>query len=110
MSANDQFIRTTDPDHKQQVQEFWTTVRDNGDVYEGRYEGPYCVDCEEFKLPSDVEVDDEGIQVCPIHHTPLETVSETNYFFAHVEVRPARCSTCTSSTRSSSSRSRPETR
>ncbi|MDX6307898.1 MAG: methionyl-tRNA synthetase [Nocardioidaceae bacterium] len=81
-AANDQFIRTTDPAHKQQVQEFWTTVRDNGDVYEGRYEGPYCVDCEEFKLPSDVEIDDEGTQVCPIHHTPLEIVSETNYFFA----------------------------
>jgi len=80
--ANDQFIRTTDPAHKQQVQEFWERVRETGDVYEGRYEGPYCVGCEEFKLPADIEIDASGIEVCKIHHTPLETVSETNYFFA----------------------------
>lgn len=81
-AANDQFIRTTDDAHKEQVQEFWTQVRETGDVYEGRYEGPYCVGCEEFKLPGDVDVNDEGVQVCRIHHTPLEIISETNYFFA----------------------------
>ncbi len=80
--ANDQFIRTTDPAHTAQVQEFWTRVRETGDVYEGRYEGPYCVGCEEFKLPADIEIDESGVEVCAIHHTPLETVSEANYFFA----------------------------
>jgi methionyl-tRNA synthetase len=81
-AANDQFIRTTDPDHMRRVQEFWSAVRDKGDVYEGRYEGPYCVHCEEFKLPADIETDQAGVQVCAIHHLPLETVSESNYFFA----------------------------
>jgi methionyl-tRNA synthetase len=81
-AANDQFIRTTDPSHMRQVQEFWERVRETGDVYEGRYEGPYCVGCEEFKLPGDIELDASGVEVCKIHHTPLETVSETNYFFA----------------------------
>ena len=80
--ANDQFIRTTDPAHKRQVQEFWERIRETGDVYEGRYEGPYCVGCEEFKLPADIEIDEAGVEVCKIHHTPLEIVSESNYFFA----------------------------
>ena len=81
-AANDQFIRTTDPAHMVQVQEFWEQVRAAGDVYEGRYEGPYCVGCEEFKLPGDIELNDSGVEVCKIHHTPLETISESNYFFA----------------------------
>jgi len=80
--SNDQFIRTTDPAHTQQVQEFWVRVRAAGDVYEGRYEGPYCVGCEEFKAPGDLELDARGVEVCKIHRTPLETVSEANYFFA----------------------------
>ncbi len=80
--ANDQFIRTTDPAHKKQVQDFWLRVREAGDVYEGRYEGPYCVSCEEFKLPADLLVDENGTELCAIHHTPVETVSESNYFFA----------------------------
>jgi methionyl-tRNA synthetase len=80
--SNDQFIRTTNPAHKEQVQEFWQRVRESGDVYEGRYEGPYCVGCEEFKLPSDIVLDDHGLESCRIHGTPLEIISEANYFFA----------------------------
>ncbi|MGI8701477.1 MAG: methionine--tRNA ligase [Nocardioidaceae bacterium] len=80
--ANDQFIRTTDPAHTKQVQDFWVRVRESGDVYEGRYEGPYCVSCEEFKLPGDLVLDEHGVEVCAIHLTPVETVSESNYFFA----------------------------
>lgn len=80
--ANDQFIRTTEPGHMQHVQDFWTQVRASGDVYEGRYEGLYCVACEEFKSDADVTVADDGTQLCQIHLTPVETVSETNYFFA----------------------------
>lgn len=80
--VNDQFIRTTDPAHMKQVQDFWVRVREAGDVYEGTYEGPYCVSCEEFKLPADLVLDDNGIEVCAIHGTPVETVSESNYFFA----------------------------
>ncbi len=80
--SNDQFIRTTDPAHTQQVQEFWIRVRAAGDVYAGRYEGPYCVGCEEFKAPGDIELDAGSVEVCKIHRTQLETVSEANYFFA----------------------------
>jgi methionyl-tRNA synthetase len=79
-AANDDFIRTTEERHTRGVQELWQRIRDNGDVYPSTYEGPYCVGCEEFKLPGDlVEVD--GVQVCPIHSRPVEQLSEQNYFF-----------------------------
>ena len=79
--VNDQFIRTTDPEHTERVQEFWRRLHEAGDVYEGRYEGPYCVGCEEFKLLAEL-VTVDGVGCCPIHGTPVETVSEANYFFA----------------------------
>ncbi len=79
--ANDQFVRTTDADHTERVQEFWRCLQEGGDVYEGRYEGPYCVGCEEFKLPADL-VTVGGVDSCPIHGTAVEMVSEANYFFS----------------------------
>jgi len=79
--AYDDFIRTTEPRHTERVREFWQTLFDNGDVYAGEYEGPYCVDSEEFKLPADIVTDPDGTQRCAVHGTVLETVSETNYFF-----------------------------
>ena len=41
--SNDQFIRTTDADHKKAVQHMWTTLVDNGAIYLGAYEGWYSV-------------------------------------------------------------------
>jgi methionyl-tRNA synthetase len=79
-AANDQFIRTTDPDHVERVQEFWRQIHDAGDVYEGVYEGPYCIACEEFKLPADLYIEN-GVELCRIHGTPVEHIKETNYFF-----------------------------
>lgn len=81
-ASHDIFIRTTDPVHEQRVQQFWQRLYDAGDVYEGTYEGPYCIGCEEFKLPGELTVDDDGVQLCPIHERPVEHLSETNYFFA----------------------------
>ena len=76
----DDFIRTTEQRHVERVREFWQRLYDAGDVYEAAYEGPYCVACEEFKLPGEL-VDDDGEQLCPIHGKPVEAVSERNYFF-----------------------------
>jgi methionyl-tRNA synthetase len=98
-AANDDFIRTTEPRHKQRVQFFWQTVRDNGYVYEADYEGPYCVGCEEFKLPGDLVSGPEGDDLCPVHQRPVEMLKETNWFFrlsaftdaliAHYEADPS---------------------
>ncbi|MBP6086364.1 class I tRNA ligase family protein [Patescibacteria group bacterium] len=48
------FIRTTNPKHKEFVQKVLQKVYDNGDIYEGVYEGNYCVGCEAFKKESDL--------------------------------------------------------
>ena len=100
-AANDDFIRTTEPRHMERVQRFLTRLKDAGHIYEGSYEGPYCVGCEEFKLPGDLvdgEGEAKGLKCCPVHGRPVESVSETNWFFrlsaftepliAHYEAHP----------------------
>ena len=74
--AYDDFIRTTEPRHMERVQSFLTGLKDDGHIYSGKYEGPYCIDCEEFKLPGDLE---DGR--CKVHGRPVEMVSEENWFF-----------------------------
>jgi methionyl-tRNA synthetase len=62
------------------VQKFLQSLKDSGHIYAGKYEGPYCVGCEEFKLPGDlIEID--GAKCCPIHSKPIELVNENNWFF-----------------------------
>ncbi|HEV2640987.1 MAG TPA: methionine--tRNA ligase [Actinocrinis sp.] len=80
-AANDDFIRTTEPRHTERVQEFWQRLYDAGEVYQGSYEGPYCVGCEEYKLPGDLLDGENGAKLCPIHGTPVEILAEENYFF-----------------------------
>ena len=74
--ANDDFIRTTEPRHMERVQRFLSGLKEAGHIYSGKYEGPYCIGCEEFKLPADL---DEGC--CKVHGTPVEILSEENWFF-----------------------------
>ena len=78
--ANDDFIRTTEPRHTERVQKFLQSLKDAGHIYAGKYEGPYCVGCEEFKLPGDL-IDADGQKLCPIHSKPVELVNENNWFF-----------------------------
>ncbi len=83
-ASNDDFIRTTEPRHVQRVQEFMQNLYDAGEIFEGTYEGAYCVGCEEYKQPGDL-VDGtgeyQGQQLCPIHGRPVEMLAEKNYFF-----------------------------
>lgn len=82
--ANDDFIRTTDERHESAVKKFLTLLYDRGFIYEGEYEGFYCVGCEEYKQESDLldGADEyEGSRVCPIHGRPVEVLQEANYFF-----------------------------
>jgi len=81
--AYDDFIRTTEPRHTERVQKFLQGLMEKGFIYEGKYEGPYCIGCEEFKLPGDL---DEG--KCKIHSKPVEIVKETNWFFKLSEFVP----------------------
>lgn len=74
--TNTDFIRTTEPRHYQAVQQFLQVVYDNGYIELGTYEGLYCVACEAYYGEDELV---EG--KCPIHKTPVEQVTEENYFF-----------------------------
>ena len=72
----DDFIRTTEERHRVAVTALMQRIADTGDLYEGEYEGWYCVSCEAFKQDKDL-VDGE----CAIHHTRPEWIKEKNHFF-----------------------------
>jgi len=81
---NSDFIRTTEPRHEKNVQKFLQHLYDTGFIYQGSYEGNYCVGCEEYKTEADLiegEGAFEGQAVCAIHSKPVEKLKETNYFF-----------------------------
>ncbi|NED95016.1 methionine--tRNA ligase [Phytoactinopolyspora alkaliphila] len=83
-ASNDDFIRTTEDRHVERVKEFIQGLYDAGEIFEGSYEGAYCVACEEYKQPGDlIEGTGEfaGQQLCPIHGRPVEILAEKNYFF-----------------------------
>ncbi len=73
----DDFIRTSDRQrHFPAVQKLAQACFDNGDIYEGAYEGFYCVGCEAFKPEKDLV---DGL--CPIHQTKPDWIREKNWFF-----------------------------
>ena len=75
--AWDDFIRTSaEQRHTDGVIKFWRACAANGDIYQKRYQGLYCVGCELF-YNADELVDG----LCPIHERPPEVVEEENYFF-----------------------------
>ena len=81
----DDFIRTTEPRHKAAVRHLAQACFDKGDIYEGHYEGWYCVSCEAFKQERDLV---EGR--CPLHpDSAAEWIREKNYFFRLSKYRDA---------------------
>jgi len=70
------FIRTTSEKHKNGVLEFVKKLWDTGDIYEGEYEGLYCVGCENFVLERNLV---NGL--CPDHLVAPQKIKEKNYFF-----------------------------
>jgi methionyl-tRNA synthetase len=73
----DDFIRTSaDPRHVPSVHRLWNAALATGDLYQRPYRGDYCVGCERFYDPGEL---DQGR--CPEHLTPVEQVEEVNWFF-----------------------------
>ncbi len=70
------FIRTTDDDHIKLVEAVITKIKDNGFLYEGDYEGLYCIGHEAFLTERELI---DGI--CPDHKTAPELIKEKNWFF-----------------------------
>ncbi len=75
-TSYDKFIRTTDPDHEKQVQKIFKKLYDQGDIYEGYYEGLYCTPCESFFTESQL-VDGK----CPDCGREVKPAKEAAYFF-----------------------------
>ncbi len=74
----DEFIRTSnDSRHLAAVETIWKACVASGDIYEGDYEGLYCVGCEQFYVPEELV---DGL--CPDRHpSPPHSVRERNWFF-----------------------------
>jgi methionyl-tRNA synthetase len=73
----DKFIRTTDEEHKIDVQKAFVKMYEKGDIYKDFYEGHYCVSCETF-FPETQLVDGE---FCPDCGRTTNVVKEESYFF-----------------------------
>jgi methionyl-tRNA synthetase len=98
--ARDDFIRTTQPRHRRAVAEMIARMEATGDLYRGTYAGYYCVGCEVYKRPEELEgsvpapgsgpqaapAGGSGAAVpglrCPVHPTrDVLWMEEHNWFF-----------------------------
>ena len=73
----DDFIRTTEPRHKERVQKIFMEMYEKGDIYKGLYEGLYCTPCESFWTEN--QLDENGC--CPDCGRPVQYAKEEAYFF-----------------------------
>ena len=71
--THDQFIRTTDADHKRGVQKLFTTLQSLDKIYLSSYTGQYSIGEEMFVEGPPGTIGPDG--------KPTETVTEENYFF-----------------------------
>ncbi|MCH5164568.1 MAG: methionine--tRNA ligase [Clostridiales bacterium] len=72
----DKFIRTTDDYHVKSVQDIFTKLYEQGDIYKATYKGKYCTPCESFWTPSQL-VDGK----CPDCGRDVIDAEEESYFF-----------------------------
>ncbi len=75
-TSYDQFVRTTNKDHKAVVQKIFKKLYEQGDIYKGEYEGWYCTPCESFFTESQL-VDGK----CPDCNGEVKKAKEEAYFF-----------------------------
>jgi methionyl-tRNA synthetase len=76
--TNDHFIRTTDADHKRQVQSVVQRLKEKGFVYLGKFEGWYDEGQEEYYTETKAK---ELEYKSPISGRPLVRATEENYYF-----------------------------
>ncbi|MBI5122722.1 methionine--tRNA ligase [Candidatus Roizmanbacteria bacterium] len=74
----DVFQKGSDAKHHVASQKFWELCFARGDIYKKKYKGLYCVGCELFYAPSELDTNGQ----CFEHPgKKLEEVEEENYFF-----------------------------
>jgi methionyl-tRNA synthetase len=92
--SNDDFIRTTEQRHIQGVQRFFERMRANDYIYQGSYEGFYCLPDETFFTDEQLadfaetattegrpHTAEDGTKLCPDCGRPLSFIQEENLFF-----------------------------
>jgi methionyl-tRNA synthetase len=85
----DDFIRTTQPRHKQFVQMLLQRAYDSGDIYYAEYEGLYSVGSERYVTEKELTAtNDRGDKVFPGDKDPPELRREANYFLKMEKYRP----------------------
>lgn len=96
--SNDFFIRTTDPDHKDAVAQFWLqlkhTLPGKLGLYKGTHEGWYCVsdECfypEDLVQPSIVPQTGKKIMINVESENEVEWVKEETWFFPLTQYKDA---------------------
>ena len=75
--SNDDFIRTTQERHVKVVQDIFSKMLKNDDIYLGKYKGWYCKECEAFWTDTQVGPD----HICPDCKRPVQVAEEEAYFF-----------------------------
>lgn len=73
----DKFIRTTDKNHMVTVQKIFSKLLKQGDIYLGKYQGLYCISCEEFVTETQINKTNNTCKTCQGNVT---TLSESSYF------------------------------
>lgn len=76
--TNDDFIRTTEPRHKEVVQGILQDLHDRGEIYRAEYDGWYDVGSETFVTEKDLNLP-EG--KTPADMPGIVRIREANYFF-----------------------------
>ena len=78
--SNDDFIRTTEPRHRDACIALWERMVAAGDIYLGGYDGWYAVRDEAFYDEAELTTRPDGSRVAP-SGAPVEWVTEPSYFF-----------------------------
>ena len=75
--SNDDFIRTTQERPTKVVQDIFSKMLANDDIYLGKYKGWYCKECEAFWTDTQAGPDN----ICPDCGRPVQMAEEEAYFF-----------------------------
>ncbi len=79
-TAQDDFIRTTEPRHYEACQELWRRMEAAGDIYLNKYAGWYSVRQEAYFDEGETTVGEDGVRREPLG-SPVEWTEEETYFF-----------------------------
>jgi methionyl-tRNA synthetase len=76
----DDFMRTTEPRHKERAQAFWRKMVEAGDIYLDKYSGWYSVRDEAYFDEAELTTAPDGKKFAP-SGAPVEWMEEESYFF-----------------------------